>query len=91
MSNVIDRLESLWRNAMPRLARNAEDQLKADVALSFAVRSALPDLLKVARAAKALVDCDCASLGAEIVGPDGRCAICTLDAAREPLYREVAE
>ena len=67
----------------------AESVAPGDRDFIAAVVNALPDLLRVARAAEPLVDFDCAAVGDEVIaGPDGRCVACTIRGVLEPLFRE---
>ncbi len=62
---------------------------RIDQEFIVAVVNALPDLLRLADAARAVSLIDCESLPEErVAGPDGRCVICTLREALAPLLRE---
>lgn len=72
---VIDRLEAGETGRRYRVIHGAE----------------LEALVKLVRATDALAAINCEALLEEaIAGPDGRCAICAVKAAREPLMREVS-
>jgi len=65
----------------------AESMTESDAILATLAVNALPDLLKVARAAKALEDVDCEESPRPACGT---CDWCVLRVALEPLFSEVA-
>ncbi len=85
MTTIIDRLTGLWREAMPRVGRSADEQVRADMAFGNALRRAAPDLLELARVAYeehrvgGYLDNDPASI-------DPKC--CDTCAALAPLFAE---
>lgn len=85
--NAIERLEKLGEQASERPWENDDVHSARTIDARFIVAAvnALPDLLTLARAARALTDLACEQAPQ---GPCGECDFCRLRGALEPLFRE---